>query len=163
ERRFYAPRQVVQGALRRRAQQRVEAHREDAFLATLQRVAQTLRILEGDLTLWIGETSTADVDEPRRLELDQLVAQQFDDGGCLEGLDMEADFNRMLELQERSQPAGRHRAGIADDLQNARVLVFQAEMVAGDFHRGWRQQVRQRARSQREATFLHGQRLNGGR
>jgi hypothetical protein len=34
-------------------------------------------------------------------------------------------------------------------------------VVTPDFHRGWRQEIRQRARSQCEATFLWGQRLNG--
>ncbi len=153
ERALDAPRQVVERAQGRRPQQHVQTDREDALLAALQGVAQPLGVLEGDLALGIGQPPAALVDQSRRLQLDQLVPEQLHDCRRGQRVDVQADFDRLLEVEQRLQPAGADDARVADDSEHARVLVLELQVVAGDLDRGRRDQVDQGAASPREPSL----------
>ena len=163
ERALDAARQVVQHAWRAGAQQHVQADGEHPLLTPLQCVAQPLGVLEGYLALRVGQPSAAHVDQPRRLQLDQLVAQQLDHTGRLERVDVETDLQGMLELDERREPAGRDAARVADHDQHARVLVLESNVIARDAGRRRRQQVGQRACAEREAALFVRQRSDRAR
>ena len=47
----------------------------------------------------VDEATATQVDQPRRLQLDQLVAEQLHDAGGLQWMDVQTDFDGVLELQ----------------------------------------------------------------
>ena len=106
ERGLDAARQVVEHTLRARPQQHVQTHRKHTLLPPLECVAQPLGVFEGDLPLGVGEPAAAQIHQSRGLQLDQFVAEQLDDAGGLQRVDVEAHLDRMLELQDGHQPAG---------------------------------------------------------
>ena len=65
---FDAPRQVVEVAQGPGAQEEIQTDREQTLLPALQTFAQSLGILERDLSLGIGDALAAQRCQPRRLE-----------------------------------------------------------------------------------------------
>ena len=76
-----------------------------------------------------------------RTQLDEFVAEQLDHTRRFKRVDVEADLDRMLEFQQRRQPARDDGAGVADDHKHARILVLQSYMVTRDLYRSRREQV----------------------
>ncbi len=91
------------------------------------------------------------------------MAKQLDNAGRVQRMNVKTDLDRVLELEQWREPAGRDRARVTDDDQHARILVFQAHVVARDLDRRRRQQVSQGAGATREAAFFARQRLRGVR
>jgi hypothetical protein len=151
---FHSSGEVVERALGACPQKDVQAHGEDTLLATLERVPQTLGVFKCHLALWVCQSPAADVYKARRLQLHEFVTEKLDDAGRLQWVHMKADFDRVLELQQRRQPTGDNGPRITNYSQNASVLILQAQVIACYLNGGRGKQVGQRARAKGKATFL---------
>jgi hypothetical protein len=69
---------LVQGPSCRCAEEDVQTHGEDAFVAALQRIAQALGVLQTDIPFGIGDALREYIDAPRRLEFRDLETQGAD-------------------------------------------------------------------------------------
>ena len=120
---------------------------------TLVRIAQSLGVLERDLALGICQATAAHVDQSRRLQLDQLMAKQLDDARRFERMNVHADFDWMLELEQGREPARGDCAWVAHHDQHARVVIFEMHVIARHLDRSRRQQVGQCAGAAGEAAL----------
>ena len=141
QRRLDAARQFVQRAGLRRAQAEVEARREDALLAALQGVAQALDILVGDLALGAGDLAASGVEHPRGLELDQLVRQLADRRRRVQRLQVQADVERRIEVDQPPKPVGMDVARVLGERQDPHVLAVDDDVRAAGLDRSGRDRV----------------------
>src|SRR6266851_4366186 len=74
-------------------------------------------------------------------------------------MNVQADLDGVLELEQRGKPARCDRTRVTHHNQHADVLVFKTHVVARHLDCGWRQQVSQGAGAAREAALLARQRL----
>ena len=88
----------------------VEAGREDAFVPTLERIAEPFDILVCDLPFDRGDAAAAGVEQPRGLELDQAVRQAAHGLPGIERLQVEAEVERLVRVDQSAQPV---RADVA--------------------------------------------------
>jgi hypothetical protein len=75
-------------------------------------------------------------------------------------MNVEADLDRVLELQQWRQPTRSNRTRVADHDQAAGVLVLQPHVVAGHLKRRRSDQIGQRTGAEREAALLRGKILD---
>ena len=126
--------EVVQGGQGGRPQAEVEAGREDPLLAPLEGVAQPLHVLVGHLPLGAGDLAAAGVQQPRRLQLHQLVGEAADGGRRLQRLQVEAQVQGLVEVDEAPQPVGVHVAGVLGQGEDPHVPAVHQQVSAGGLH-----------------------------
>jgi len=88
------------------------------------------------------------------VELDHLVSQRPHHLAAVQRVQMETDLDRLLEVDERAEPAGADGPRIAGDDQRAGVLVIEANVVASDLDRGRRDEIGERTSAEGEAPLV---------
>ena len=119
----------------------VEASREDALVAALQRVAQPLGILVGDLALGGGDAPAPGVEQARGLELHQAVGQAAHRVPRVQRLEVQAEVERRALVDEPPEPVRGDVARVVGERQHARELPVDGEVAARLLDRRGRDQV----------------------
>src|SRR5207302_3100363 len=124
-----------------RSNEEVQADTEHPLVPALQRVSQTLGVLDSNLAFGIDKPALPGIQQPRRLQLDQLMAEGADDRGGWKWPDVQAQLYRQIALNQRVQPTGGNRARIGGNRQHAHVLTVEPQVVGPDFAACGRNQI----------------------
>ena len=132
-------RQVVEVASEL-AQQDVQPDGEHLLLAALEGIAQALGVLVGDLALGIGEPAATCFEQSRRMRLHHLVGEGRDHGLGLEREQVQAQLDRLLEVDQRLEPAWADASRVSVTARCGRT-DSRGDVVAGDLQHRRRDQV----------------------
>ncbi|MBK9611518.1 hypothetical protein [Candidatus Amarobacter glycogenicus] len=146
--------EIVHAGGRARAKTHVEAHGEDALLAPLEGIPQTFHVLVGDLALGAGDLAAACVEQPRRLKLHQLVGEPAHGRRGVERVDMDAQVQRLVEINKAGQPVGVDVARIVAEPEYADVAAVDDQVRAGSLDGSRGQVVDRRARAELETKVV---------
>src|SRR5690606_7835297 len=89
----------------------------------------------------------ASVEHTRRLELDQPVGELPDGRTRVERLDVQADVDRSVEVDEAAQPVGEDVARVIDQSEHTQRAAFHGQVRAADLDVGRGDQVGDRSRT----------------
>jgi len=70
-------------------------------------------VLVGDLSFRVGQAAAASRQQPRGVQLDQLVGEGGDHLGGLQGMEVETQLDRLFKVDQGREPTRTDRAGIA--------------------------------------------------
>ena len=102
----------------------------------LGHLPQAFHVLVGDLALGAGDLAAAGVEQTRGLELNELVRQAPDRCRGIERVYVEAQIERLVEVDEAREPVGVDVARVVAEAEHADVTAVDDEVRAGGFDRG---------------------------
>ena len=127
---------LVELCRRPSVQPQVEARREDALVAALERVPQPLDVLVGDLALDARDAAALRVEQPRGLQLDHALSEAAHRLLRVERLEVQAQVQRRVEVDEPAEPVRADVARVVGEREHARELPIDGELRAALFDRG---------------------------
>jgi hypothetical protein len=155
---FHTASSLVQRAPGRRAQKDVQADREHALVAALQRGTQSLSVLQANIALGVRDALGQQIHPTRGFQFGDLYTERSHHLRRRQRSDVHAQLEWQVQFfHKRCQPAGRDRARVAGHDQHARVMRIKLQMVPAYVDAGRRDEVCQRASAKGEQALVRRQ------